>query len=216
LACAVAQRGIVLVAETPLQEVGMQPTNEATPGGVDEVVASYSTYPEAQRAVDALSDAGFPVETVEIVGHDVRTVEQVTGRLTNARAAAAGAASGAWFGLFIGLLVGLFTTGAKWIGLVLGGLLIGAIWGAAYGFVAHWMTRGQRDFSSVSSLVAGRYDVTAPSTEAERARQILGSPPLTASVTRTTHRSEPVGALPPESSVGGSLGENRYERLDPG
>jgi hypothetical protein len=164
-----------MVAETRPKEVGMQPTNDATPSDVDEVVASYATYAEAQRAVDALSDAGFPVETVEIVGHDVRTVEQVTGRLTNARAAAAGAASGAWFGLFIGLLVGLFTTGAEWIGLVLGGLLIGAIWGAAFGFVAHWMTRGQRDFSSVSSLVAGRYDVMAARTEAERARQILGT-----------------------------------------
>jgi hypothetical protein len=41
--------------------------------------------------------------------------------------------------------------------------------------VAHWMTRGQRDFSSVSSLAAGRYDVMAPRTEAERARQILGT-----------------------------------------
>jgi Heat induced stress protein YflT domain len=152
----------------------MQPTNDATESEVAEVVASFTSYAEAQRAVDALSDAGFPVESVEIVGHDVRLVEQVTGRLTNARAAAAGAASGAWFGLFIGLLVGLFTTGAEWIGLMLGGLLIGALWGAAYGFVAHWLTRGQRDFSSVSSLVAARYDVTAPRTEADRARGILG------------------------------------------
>lgn len=167
--------GVVVVAEARPKEVGMQPTNDATHSEVTEVVASYATYAEAQRAVDALSDAGFPVESVEIVGHDVRLVERVTGRLTNVRAAAAGAASGAWFGLFIGLLVGLFTTGAEWIGLMLGGLLIGAIWGAAFGFVAHWLTRGQRDFSSVSSLVAARYDVTAPGAEAERARAIVGS-----------------------------------------
>jgi hypothetical protein len=75
--------------------------------------------------------------------------------------------------LFIGLLVGLFTTGPEWIGLMLGGLLIGAIWGAVFGFVAHWLTRGQRDFSSVSSLVAGRYDVTVARTQAERARELL-------------------------------------------
>jgi len=139
-----------------------------------ETVASYATYVEAQRGVDALSDAGFPVESVAIVGHDVRLVERVTGRLTTARAAGAGALSGAWFGLFIGLLVGLFTSGPEWIGLVLGGLLIGALWGAVFGFVAHWMTRGQRDFSSVSGLVAGRYDVTVPQTQAERARELLG------------------------------------------
>ena len=82
------------------------------------------------------------MEVAEIVGHDIRLVERVTGRLTNVRAAAAGAASGAWFGLFIGLLVGLFTAGPEWLGLVLGGLLIGAFWGAMFGFFAHWVTRG--------------------------------------------------------------------------
>ena len=67
-----------------------------------QTVASYPTYAEAQRAVDSLSDAGFPVEFVEIVGYDLRQVERVTGRLTTATATGAGAASGAWFGLFIG------------------------------------------------------------------------------------------------------------------
>jgi hypothetical protein len=155
----------------------MEPMKDVTESEAAHVtVASYATYAEAQRAVDALSDAGFPVESVSIIGHDVRLVERVTGRLTTARAAGAGAVSGAWFGLFIGLLVGLFTTGAEWIGLVLGGLLIGAVWGAVFGFVAHWTTRGQRDFSSVSSLVAGRYDVTVSPTQAERARELLGAP----------------------------------------
>src|SRR5215813_13299280 len=74
-------------------------------------VASYTTYEQAQAAVDKLSDERFPVENIEIVGSDLRLVEKVTGRLTRGRAAAAGAASGAWFGLFIGLLVGLFTRG---------------------------------------------------------------------------------------------------------
>ena len=139
-----------------------------------QTVASYATYAEAQQAVDSLSDRGFPVEGAEIIGHDVRLVERVTGRLTNARAAAAGAASGAWFGLFIGLLVGLFTTGPEWLGLVLGGLLIGALWGALFGFFAHWMTQGQRDFASVSDLVAGRYELTVPDDQAQRARELLG------------------------------------------
>jgi hypothetical protein len=140
-----------------------------------QTVASYATYAEAQQAVDSLSDRGFPVEGAEIIGHDVRLIERVTGRLTNARAAAAGAASGAWFGLFIGLLVGLFTTGPEWLGLVLGGLFIGALWGALFGFFAHWMTQGQRDFTSVSDLVAGHYELTVPDDQAERARELLGA-----------------------------------------
>jgi hypothetical protein len=138
-----------------------------------QVVASYGTYADAQRAVDHLSDAGFPVEHVQIVGHDLSLVERVTGRLTKLGAAGAGAGTGAWFGLFIGLLVGLFTTGPAWLGLILGGTLIGALWGAVFGFFAHWATRGMRDFSSVRGLVAGRYDLVVDDDYVADARQRL-------------------------------------------
>lgn len=136
-------------------------------------VASYSSYQEAQAAVDRLSDQGFPVENLDIVGSDLRTVERVTGRLTTARATMAGAASGAWFGLFIGLLVGLFTRGPTWIGLIIGGLLIGAVWGAVFGFASHAATRGRRDFSSAQTLTASRYDIIARGGHADQARSIL-------------------------------------------
>ena len=46
---------------------GVDPT---TTQEAPQTVASYTTYAEAQLAVDSLSDAGFPVEVVEIVGHD--------------------------------------------------------------------------------------------------------------------------------------------------
>jgi hypothetical protein len=136
-------------------------------------VASYTSYQEAQQAVDRLSDERFPVENLDIVGTGLRLVERVTGRLTRARAAAAGAATGAWFGLFIGLLVGLFTTGPTWIGLILGGLLIGAAWGAVFGFVGHAATRGRRDFASAQTLTATRYDIIARGGTAAQARSIL-------------------------------------------
>lgn len=136
-------------------------------------VAGYDTYEEAQAAVDRLSDEKFPVEHLDIVGSDLRTVEHVTGRLTKGRAASAGAASGAWFGLFIGLLVGLFTTGPTWLGLILGGVVIGALWGALYGFVGHAATGGRRDFASVQRLVASRYDVIARGGHADEAREVL-------------------------------------------
>ena len=73
-----------------------------------QVVGTYDTYLEAQRAVDFLSDKEFPVQHVSIVGSDLRMVENVLGRLTRGRAAAAGAASGAWFGLFVGVLLSAF------------------------------------------------------------------------------------------------------------
>jgi hypothetical protein len=145
-------------------------------------VASFDTYPEAQKAVDRLSDGGFPVEHVDIVGSDLKLVEHVTGRLTTGRAAMYGAGIGAWWGLFFGLLVGLFTTGPEWVGLVLGGLLIGAVFGALFGFFAQWASRGQRDFSSTSGLVAGRYDVMVAAEQADQAKQLLsGSAPAPAS-----------------------------------
>jgi hypothetical protein len=138
------------------------------------LVASYSNYAEAQGAVDRLSDAQFPVEHVQIVGRDLSIVEDVTGRLTTGRATLVGAGSGAWFGLFIGLLVGLFTTGPEWLGLVLGGVLIGAFWGAVFGFFAHWATRGMRDFASVRGIVAAAYEVLVEEQHVARARELLG------------------------------------------
>ena len=65
----------------------------------------YDDYAAAQKAVDFLSDEGFPVQNVLIVGTDLRQVERVTGRLTTGRVAGAGAASGAWLGLLIGMFV---------------------------------------------------------------------------------------------------------------
>lgn len=137
------------------------------------LLASFSDYVEAQRLVDRMSDDGFPVQSVRIVGEGVRTVEQVTGRMTRGRAAASGAMGGAWFGVLIGLLFGLFTAGAGWGWLLLVSLLIGAFWGAVFGFVAHWSTRGQRDFSSVMTLQARRYEVHVDKAQAARAARYV-------------------------------------------
>ena len=62
-------------------------------------VARFDDYESAQRAVDRLSDDGFPVEKLDIVGSGLRLVERVTGRLTTWHAATAGALSGLWAGL---------------------------------------------------------------------------------------------------------------------
>src|SRR6266705_3098797 len=119
-------------------------------------VARFDDYGSAQRAVDRLSDDGFPVEHLDIIGSDLRLVERITGRLTKARAAAAGAASGAWFGL----LLSIFTTGPWW-GLLVVGAVIGAVWGTLFGFLGHAATHGARDFASARTLAAMRYDLVA-------------------------------------------------------
>jgi uncharacterized membrane protein len=134
-----------------------------------QLVATFPDYVDAQRLVDRMSDDGFPVEHTRIVGDGVRMVEQVTGRLTRERAAGTGAVSGAWFGLLIGLLIGLFVPGPAMLWLLLVGLLVGALWGAVYGVLAHLAGRGQRDFASVLTLQAERYDVYVDATHAARA-----------------------------------------------
>lgn len=124
------------------------------------VVGSYPRYEQAQAVVDHLSDNGFPVETVSIVGADLRLVEQVTGRLTRGRAAMAGAASTGWLGLLFGLFIGLFAESSEaLLALALYGLALGAVFGAVMGFVAHAATGGRRDFSSTRGLAASRYEV---------------------------------------------------------
>ena len=85
----------------------------------------------------------------------------------------AGAASGMWLGLLVGLLVGLFTPGPAWVGLIVAGIALGAVWGAVFGFVAHAATGGRRDFSSWNTLVAQRYDVMADAGRANEARRLL-------------------------------------------
>lgn len=140
--------------------------------GGHEVVASYPTYEQAQRAVERLTNRDYPIEGISIVGADLRMVEMVTGRLSTARAAVAGAASGAWLGLLVGIIVSLGTPFL--LGPVLWGLLWGAVFGAVLGAVGQSLWRGTRDFASTNRLVATRYDVMVPRDRLLRAQQELG------------------------------------------
>jgi hypothetical protein len=136
-------------------------------------VGSYATYEEAQRAVDHLADSDFPVRDVTIVGVDLMLVERVIGRLTWGRVIGSGAASGAWFGLFIGLLLSFFSTSGNPIGPILTSLVCGIVFFAVFAAVGYSATRGRRDFTSQSQMVAGRYDVLCQPPSAEKARELL-------------------------------------------
>ena len=137
-------------------------------------LGSYPRYEQAQAVVDHLSDRGFPVEHLSIVGADLHLVERVTGRMTRGKAALAGAMSTAWLGLLFGLFVGLFAeSGTALLGLALYGLVFGAIFGAALGFAAHAATGGRRDFSSTAGLAATRYEVLVEQSRAQEAERLV-------------------------------------------
>jgi len=135
-------------------------------------VGSYAKYEEAQRAVDHLADNDFPVADVTIVGVDLMLVERVIGRLTWGRVLATGAASGAWLGLFVGVVLSLFSPNGS-IAAILLGLGMGIVFGIVSGAITYGASRGRRDFTSASSLVAGRYDVLCQPRNAEKARDML-------------------------------------------
>lgn len=135
-------------------------------------IGSYDTYEQAQRAVDYLADNNFPVHEVTIVGIEPMLVERVDARLTWRRVLGMGAVSGAWFGLFVGLLLSIFTPAAGLLPLLLG-LVIGVVFGLASSAVSYRATKGRRDFTSHSQLVARRYDVLCLPRNAELARQLL-------------------------------------------
>jgi hypothetical protein len=137
-------------------------------------VGAFSSYADAQRAVDYLSDNGFPVEDLTIIGSDLKQVEKVVGRLTNWKAALAGAGTGAWFGGLIGLLLSLFAdSGTEVLVIIAWAVLYGALFGAVWGFVAHLFTFGQRDFATVGATVASRFDVYCGPEHADRAVEML-------------------------------------------
>ncbi len=150
-------------------------TVEGTPAPASKTtVATYGTYPEAERAVDFLSDRGFPVEKAAIVGTGLKTVEQIAGRLTTGRAAIAGAMQGAMLGLFFGLLFSLFFEGPDFLGVILYGLVAGTIFGTVFGAIGQAMTGGRRDFASRKGMQAERYEVQVEHDVSARAKQLLG------------------------------------------
>ena len=134
-------------------------------------VGSFETYDEAQAAVDYLSDQQFPVSEVTIVGVDLMQVERVHGRLSWGRVLVMGAASGIWMGLFFGLLLGIFSP--TLFGPLILGVIVGMVFGVIGSALGYWATRGKRDFTSTTEIIASRYDVLAEQTNARQARDLI-------------------------------------------
>lgn len=135
-------------------------------------IASFSSYPEAEAAVDALADEQFPVERLAIVAEGLSFVEDVTGRRRYPQAMLEGLLTGAILGALVGFFLGLFdwveplVTG---LALALYGAIFGAVGGALLGAVAHWTSQGRRNFSSVTGMQAERYVIVSDAELADEA-----------------------------------------------
>lgn len=147
----------------------------ATPSG--RVVAIFGSYREAERAVDRLSDAKFPVERTAILGRNPQFVEQVVGRFGYLDALLRGAVVGGLVGLLIGWLFAVFNwfdPSVEWGWLIVDGLWFGTVVGALAGLLGHALTRGRRDFASVPTMQAERYDLIVDEEVADEAARLLG------------------------------------------
>jgi predicted lipid-binding transport protein (Tim44 family) len=148
-------------------------------------LGTYDTYAEAQKAVDFLADREFPVENVMLVGTDLKQVERVTGRLTSGRVMLGGLLSGVWIGVFVGLVFAMFEGGEGLVPRMLSTVLIGAVFGLVWAWIGYKAAGGKRDFTSVSQVLATRYELLVEHRNAQQARELLAEhDPMRAAIER--------------------------------
>lgn len=140
-------------------------------------LGEFDHYEDAQAAVDFLSDKGFPVQNLLIVGTDLRLVERVVGRRTWGRVLLQGAFSGITTGIILGLLFMLVLGGDNPLPLLVMGLLLGIVMGVLTAGLGYSFTQGKRDFDSMSQTIAGKYEVLVEHKMAQQAKEMLATMP---------------------------------------
>ena len=179
-----------------------RPMDEARTVPSGETVGSYTSYLDAQKAVDYLADEKFPVRHVSIVGNDLKMVERVTGKLSYPRVAMRGAMTGAWFGMFIGVMLSFFdsasNSGAPYSNIFTSILLGAALW-MLFAIIGYAAQRGKRDFTSTNQVLATSYDVIVTVDVAMEARRLLAQLPMNSTVPRpvASHGYQGQGYQPP-------------------
>ena len=125
------------------RDLSLRPRPEGWP------VGSFDSYADAQAAVDMLSDkSDFPVAELTIVGVDLMEV-----------------------GLFFGMLLGIFSE--NFISPIFLGIVMGVVFGIVASAVPYAASRGRRDFTTRTQIVAGRYDVLCTPAHAAEARDAI-------------------------------------------
>ena len=136
-------------------------------------VGLYKTYAEAQKAVDFLADEKFAVQNLAIVGTDLKSVERVLGRKSWGTVIGQGVQSGVSTGLLVGLVMLIFGGVKNILLLLLVALAIGIALGLIFNAITYAMSRGKRDFTSVTQTVATKYEVLCEHKVAAQAKEML-------------------------------------------
>jgi hypothetical protein len=165
--------GSAISDEVSTVKRGFRAGEDRSPPNAEELVESFESHGEAERAVNELLVRGFPVEGVAIVARGLRLVEQVTGPMPRRRAALKGAAAGVLVGIPGGLLLGAVGWWFAGFALVLWGLILGFVLRAVVDWASHRPGHDGQDFDSITTVRATYFDVVAPSELAEEAAVIL-------------------------------------------
>ena len=164
-----------------------------------EKIADYATYQAAQEAVSKLIQADIPARDIAIVGHGLRSIETVTGRLGYAAAARTGAINGILLGLLFSAVFVLGTPNAA-IQLFVGVMFVGIAIGMLMSLITYALLRRRRDYTSVTQVIADHYEVTVLPRSIQRAREIIG---------------QAVAVVRPPEPVDLSIPPRYGERIDP-
>ncbi len=140
-------------------------------------VGVYNTYAEAQAAVDQLADANFPVSNLAIVGTDLKLMERVTGRRTWGTVLSQGVMSGLSTGFIVAVFMMIFLPSNNFLAQFLTALVIGVIVGLLFSVLGYALSRGKRDFTSITQTVATKYEVLSEHKVAGQARELLARSP---------------------------------------
>ena len=136
-------------------------------------VGIFNSYADAQKAVDYLADEKFAVQNLAIVGTDLKSVERVLGRRSWRTVLSSGVSSGVSTGLIVGIIMLIFTRPASVLVLILSCLALGVAIGLAFAAAGYALTKGKRDFTSVTQTVATKYEVLCEHKVAAQAREML-------------------------------------------
>lgn len=152
----------------------MSPRNTPSSLPEGEVLAQYTNYREAVRAVEQLVENGFPASMISIIGSDLKTVETLKGKLGYGRVALSGAVTGSWVGLFFGLVFGATSSTEQVVVTNLtAGIVIGAGIGMLLNVIRFSMAKNKRSFISAQAVVAKKYDVVVPVGQLNEAKKAI-------------------------------------------
>jgi uncharacterized membrane protein len=147
------------------------------------IVAVYPDHESAEEAVKILSEAGFSLKHISIMGRDFQATETPVGFVTTGDIASQGAATGAWAGGIFGLLMGAAFLILPGVGpVVIAGPLSAALLGGIEGAIAGAAIGGlsgalvglgvskEHAIKYETELKAGKFVVTLRGTPDEVAR----------------------------------------------